>query len=307
MENNASHKTYNLQKNWSGYNLSTFSGRFQHYLEVCNPLQSFKSTSTLKKYQSELAEIEVKADKDGNCQLSQDEYQRFRSHKLVLASSENPDNKVIIPWHMRSSAFIPTNLPIFVGMVLSPPTMFQTIFWQWTNQTYNAGFNYGNRNASSTQTTTELFTAYSKATAAAIGVAGGLRAATPYILGGSKGTLALMMNYIIGYCAVAVSSSVNVVAMREKELVEGIPVKDEETNEELGISKNAAKTAINNTVLSRIAYVVPMFFIPALWNLALTRAKVMPKQLGVGRVVLESLGVAIGLYIAMPVNCALFP
>jgi len=138
-------------------------------------------------------------------------------------------------------------------------------------------------------------------------VAGGLRAATPYILGGSKGTLALMMNYIIGYCAVAVSSSVNVVAMREKELVEGIPVKDEETNEELGISKNAAKTAINNTVLSRIAYVVPMFFIPALWNLALTRAKVMPKQLGVGRVVLESLGVAIGLYIAMPVNCALFP
>ena len=95
--------------------------------------------------------------------------------------------------------------------------------------------------------------------------------------------------------------------MREKELTEGIPVKNEETNEEMGISKIAARTAINNTVLSRIAYVCPMFFVPALWNLALTSAKVMPKQLGVGRVVLESLGVAIGLYIAMPVNCALFP
>ena len=110
--------------------------------------------------------------------------------KLVMASSENPDTKDIIPWHMRSSAFIPTNMPIFVGMVLSPPTMFQTFFWQWINQTYNAGFNYGNRNASSTQTTSELFIAYAKATAAACTVACSLRAATPFLLGGSTGIAA---------------------------------------------------------------------------------------------------------------------
>ena len=50
-----------------------------------------------------------------------------------------------------------------------------------------------------------------------------------------------------------------------------------------------------------------MFYIPALWNLVLTKANLMPKKLGVARVGLECLGVAIGLYIAMPVNCALFP
>ena len=49
-----------------------------------------------------------------------------------------------------------------------------------------------------------------------------------------------MMNYIIGYCAVAVSSSVNVVAMRQKELEEGIAVKNAETGKELGLSKVAA-------------------------------------------------------------------
>ena len=52
---------------------------------------------------------------------------------------------------------------------------------------------------------------------------------------------------------------------------------------------------------------VPMFFVPALCNLALTKANVMPKKLGPARIILESMGVALGLYIAMPVNCALFP
>ena len=115
------------------------------------------------------------------------------------------------------------------------------------------------------------------------------------------------MNYIIGYCAVAASSSVNVVAMRDAEMKQGIAVKDGATNESYGVSKVAAKQAITDTVISRIVYVLPMFFVPALCNLALTKARLMPKQLGVTKVILESLGVALGLYIAMPVNCALFP
>ncbi len=73
------------------------------------------------------------------------------------------------------------------------------------------------------------------------------------------------------------------------------------------MSKIAAKKAITDTVYSRIIYVIPMFFVPAICNLILTKAKVMPKQLGLTKVVLESMGVALGLYIAMPVNCALYP
>ena len=73
------------------------------------------------------------------------------------------------------------------------------------------------------------------------------------------------------------------------------------------MSKVAAKTAITNTVLSRILYVVPMFFVPALGNIAFTKMGLMPKTMGVTRLLLESLSVGLGLYIAMPVNCALFP
>ena len=73
------------------------------------------------------------------------------------------------------------------------------------------------------------------------------------------------------------------------------------------MSKLAAKTAITNTALSRVCYVFPMFFIPALWNIAFTKANLMPKNMGLARVILECLGVGLGLYIAMPVNCALYP
>ena len=35
-----------------------------------------------------------------------------------------------------------------------------------------------------------------------------------------------MMNYVVGYFAVTSSSSVNVVAMREREMADGIAVRD---------------------------------------------------------------------------------
>jgi hypothetical protein len=69
--------------------------------------------------------------------------------RTILASCVHPDLKEPIPWPMRTSAFVPTNVPIIAGMILSAPTPVNIIFFQWANQTYNAGLNYGNRNASS--------------------------------------------------------------------------------------------------------------------------------------------------------------
>ena len=67
--------------------------------------------------------------------------------------------------------------------------------------------------------------AYTKATATAVGVACGLRLLAPYLVGSSQGTMARLMNYFIGYFAVATSGSVNAMAMREAELTNGISVK----------------------------------------------------------------------------------
>ena len=75
-------------------------------------------------------------------------------------------------------------------------------------------------------------------------IACSLRALAPLLIGTSGGPAANIANYFIGYFAVATSSGVNVVAMRERELESGIGVRDEQSGEELGRSKVAAQQAI---------------------------------------------------------------
>ena len=94
--------------------------------------------------------------------------------------------------------------------------------------------------------------------------------------------------------------------MRMGEMSSGINVKDPATGEDFGLSKAAATAGINKTMICRVVYCIPIFFTPALYNMLLSSAGLMPKKMGAARIILETLGVATGLMIAMPVNCALF-
>lgn len=69
------------------------------------------------------------------------------------------------------SSYMAFNLPISFGLTISPPTPFNTVLWQWANQTYNAQVNYGNRNVSSTQTTGDILKCYLAACTASISIA----------------------------------------------------------------------------------------------------------------------------------------
>ena len=122
IESSGRTQVYNLYKNWSGNDMSTFMCRLKYFFEVCGPEKSFYSIESLMQKQRELRAFEARADSKGFCRLSEFEYKRFRSYKVLMASSEHSDLKQIIPWHMRSSAFIPTNMPIMLGMILSPPS-----------------------------------------------------------------------------------------------------------------------------------------------------------------------------------------
>lgn len=85
---------------------------------------------------------------DGCGMLTQQEIDDYKYKKYVLAASINPDNEETVMWPARVSSFIPTNYMIIAPMLLSAPTIFNTVFWQWVNFTYIASLNYGNRNAS---------------------------------------------------------------------------------------------------------------------------------------------------------------
>ena len=109
--------------------MNSFLGRVQYFREVCSPEKSFNSETTIKQYLADVRAVEQRADAQGKAQLSQAEFDAFRHKKLVLASSTSPDTGNVIPWAMRTSAFVPTNIPIIAGMILSPPTQLYTIFW----------------------------------------------------------------------------------------------------------------------------------------------------------------------------------
>jgi hypothetical protein len=91
----------------------------------------------------------ARADSLGFAEMTNDEIEDFKHKKLILTSCWHPDTNEPIMWPARSSTFVTTNIPIITGMLIAPPTPLNIIFWQWINQTYNAGLNYGNRNASS--------------------------------------------------------------------------------------------------------------------------------------------------------------
>ena len=68
-------------------------------------------------------------------------------------------------------------MPIAFGMIITAPTPFNTILWQWVNQTYNACLNYGNRNASSNYTNLDIMKSYGAACLSSITVALAIRKA----------------------------------------------------------------------------------------------------------------------------------
>lgn len=188
-------------------------------------------------------------------------------------------------------------------MMKSTPV--STAFWQWLNQTYNAGMNYGNRNASSQYTTKDILMGYTAAVGASVGMGVGLKKlsanATKHMHGGSL----LLANCFISYIAVATAGFLNSLCMRMGELDKGIKVFDE-TGEDMGVSKVCAHTAVYQTAFSRLILSLPTFVIPGIALFMLDKGGLIPKAKG-PKAALELVVVACALVTAPPLACALFP
>ena len=87
----------------------------------------------------------------------------------------------MIPAPLRFSAFAPSNLIICAGMLRPNPTLVQSGFWQFINQSYNAGVNHANRASGSEDTQLrqsedgKFLRAYLAATSSAVGLCIGLQ------------------------------------------------------------------------------------------------------------------------------------
>ena len=139
-------------------------------------------------------------------------------HSIALANSSANDKDQIISRPFRMCAIIPVTFPICVYLVCGKPTFGATIAVHWINQSWNAGFNYGNKNSSSTFTNEDLAVGYAAAVTSSISVA--LLLGKLAALSGGKnvtGRKLLAMNLAVNGTANAIANFCNSYFMRKAE------------------------------------------------------------------------------------------
>mmetsp|Transcript_76333 Transcript_76333/g.111810 ORF Transcript_76333/g.111810 Transcript_76333/m.111810 type:complete len:138 (-) Transcript_76333:84-497(-) len=117
---------------------STWAGRTRHFFTVTNPVYLFATEGQLA-----TAKAKLQAFRDGKRGATTDA--ELWEARTLTDAVLHPDTGVPVPAMFRICAFAPANIPICAGMLMTPQTIGNVLFWQWVNQTYNAGFNYSNR------------------------------------------------------------------------------------------------------------------------------------------------------------------
>lgn len=145
---------------------------------------------------------------------TKEQIKNLRIAQTVVSTAIHPDTQQMLPWTQRFSSFMPINIPICFGFIVAAPTPFNTIFWQWVNQTYNAWLNYGNRNASSKYTTQDIAFSYTAACTSSIVISLGIRKLLSKQSGSATGAKLILLNSVSSFFACASAGFLNAWCMR---------------------------------------------------------------------------------------------
>ncbi|KAL7692113.1 putative tricarboxylate/iron carrier [Plasmopara halstedii] len=294
------------------HDTTTYVGRWRKFAELVSPKWLFLSSEQIR--HATLTLDDFRSGKLDRGQYSDAELWKFRQ---VYEAAVHPQTGETVPAFFRLSAFVPVNIPICVGMLLATPTLGNTIFWQWVNQSYSAGFNYANRNASSDQDNLAILKSYATATfvscSTAVGLgkmvdkAKGLSPSTRYagFCLGSFLTWTIHLQ-MVPFVAVASAGAFNAVSMRFNEFTyEGIDIMDE-YGEVHGRSVAAGRQSLGQVALTRVALPMPILLLPPYLYEAMNRRNIMPKA-KFPKLATELVILTLCLWGAMPSAVALFP
>jgi hypothetical protein len=144
-------------------------------MNAMNPLNFYVSNQSIKEASVLLFSHKIREEAAKNMgsdvMMAPEEIEKVKYANRIAGSSVHPDTGEIIPIPMRLSGFVTFNGPILLFCLFGSQTPTFNAFMQFVNQTYNAGLNYGNRNASSNYTTTDLMRGYGGAVIASVGLA----------------------------------------------------------------------------------------------------------------------------------------
>lgn len=260
------------------FDQSTYWGRVRTLFNTQNSLNFFLPTSTVAQAKSLVGDLNTRKEQ-GSSILSWTgkEIERINRAKNIVASSYHPDTGELIPRPMRLWSYASMSIPVQFGLLLSKPTVFNIIFWQWANQTYSAGVNYANRNASSSLSTKGLLGAYSAAVTTSVGIGLGMKKLLSPIAANMKGPGKLFINFFISLAAVGSAGSLNLLIMRSKEIQDGIMLRDAEGNER-GKSKTIGWKAVTSTAMTRLLMPVPPLLLPTITFYIMEKKRLVPKN-----------------------------
>jgi hypothetical protein len=236
--------------------------------------------------------------------MSDQEFDEYMKADQIYKAVFHPDTKKKVPWPFRMCTFVPVNMPIVFGLVCSRQTLLNVIGWQWVNQTYNACWNYSNRNATSTFSNKELGIAYTGAVSSSIAIALLGRWLTQKF-GIASGSISKMrfVNGLVALFALSTAGFLNLFLIRYNEMRKGIKVTYK--GKDYGISKKAAQKAVVTSGLTRSFLPVPLLMMtPVGWKL-LELMKLAPKG-KVGIIAVDMILLAISLTVSLPLAISLF-
>lgn len=279
------------------YDQSTYAGRYLGFVDMIDPRTLLTSDADLESAKQLLAQFQ----KAGAAPAGTTNDDLWHAKKLVNAAVHPSSGSTLHPL-VRMAGFVPINLPMVAGMLMSTSVP-AALFFQWTNQTYNSALNYANRAGGAEVSTADLATNYALAVGSACGLAYGLshwvKVGPPLVRHlGTK-------PWAVPYLSVALAGSANIYFSRRNELTAGVPVCFADGTE-VGLSQAAAQEGLLQTVASRgLLLPLPLLVLPPLLVAGASR---LP---GLGsprlKVPLELVAITAALVVALPGCIAAFP
>ncbi|KAL5021405.1 hypothetical protein ScPMuIL_000560 [Solemya velum] len=292
------HEYPEFKLNKSRFDQSNFQGRLRHFLDVIDPRTLLTTEAKLQRCIKLLEDFQHGSLPPG---ISNKELWEAQKVKQAIIHPDTGE-KIYMPFRM--SGFVPFGAPIVTGLLLPNPTLVQTIFWQWLNQSHNAAVNYSNRNASKPTPVSRFVTGYTGAVTSAVSIAVGLSILIKKADRFTPATKMLIQRFV-PFPAVATASTCNVVLMRNSELAEGIDVFDKD-QKVIGSSKVAAKKALVETALTRMFLPAPIFILPPIVMSVLEKTKFLRSNPRM-HLPVNAIVCTLSFGLALPVAIALFP
>ena len=283
------------------FDLTTFSGRYRYFWHICtDPFTLLNSTEYIRNAQKILQTNPKSVD-------NKSDISEFETVKIVL-SSVHQDTREIIPWYFRRSAFIPTNLPLYAGMLYTPQTIPWIIFWQTSNQMYTVCLNYYNRNATNTRTESQMIQTFLCATTLSSSVGIASKILIQNIQTPKSWFWRGLIRSVVPTSAVITASATGVLSVRWNEIKEGVVIRDKPdvTGEKLGISLVAGKEGLCQTLMSRALIPISGLIIPSIMMHFIQRIGILnkyPRMMIPARFATVISGMCIGL----PLSLSPFP